>query len=88
CERRLLLNKEDREFSRNKILTHLEGFQGNYKPYLKTWDQLYLKIRNYMKIKHDLEALQSSNISSEEINKLRVKIEKLETKVVGETELR
>ncbi|CAG8596628.1 17817_t:CDS:2 [Cetraspora pellucida] len=89
CERRLLLNKEDREFSRNKILTHLEGFQGNYKPYLKTWDQLYLKIRNYIKIKHDLEeALKSSNISSEEIDKLKAKIEKLESKVVGETELR
>ncbi|CAG8706849.1 7495_t:CDS:1, partial [Racocetra fulgida] len=89
CERRLLLNKEDREISRHRILTHLEGFQGNYKPYLKTWDQLYLKIRNYMKIKHDLEeALQSSNISSEEINKLKAKIEKLEAKVVGVTELR
>ncbi|CAG8714141.1 7107_t:CDS:2, partial [Cetraspora pellucida] len=88
CERRLLLNKEDREISRNKLLTHLENFQGNYKPYLKTWDQLYLKVRNYMKIKHDLEeVLRYSNFSSEEVNRLKEKIEKLEEKVVGETEL-
>ncbi|CAG8763178.1 23229_t:CDS:1 [Cetraspora pellucida] len=86
-EERLLVNKDDREVSRNKLLTHLDNFQVNYKPYLKTWDQFYLKIRNYLKTKHDIEeAIQRLSISSEEVNKLKAKIEKLEAKVVRETE--
>ncbi|RIB02490.1 AIG1 family-domain-containing protein [Gigaspora rosea] len=86
CERRLLLNREDREDSRNRLLNHLESFHGNYKPYLKTWDQLYLKVRNYIRIKHELEEDLHKSISPMEISKLKEKIGKLEEKVVRETE--
>ncbi|CAG8773927.1 9959_t:CDS:1 [Cetraspora pellucida] len=84
CERRLAFNREDRENSRKKILDHLENFKENYKPDLMPWDQLYLKVRNYMKIKHNL---QRSDISSDEANTLKAQMEKLEEKVVRETDL-
>ncbi|CAG8475365.1 AIG1 family-domain-containing protein [Gigaspora rosea] len=100
CERRLRLNEEDRDASRNKLLNHLESFHGNYKPYLKTWDQLYLKVRNYIRIKHELENdliklvspveisnLKEKLVSPVEISKIKEKIGRLEEKVVRETEM-
>ncbi|CAG8463723.1 776_t:CDS:2 [Dentiscutata heterogama] len=87
CELRSRLNKEDRKESRNILLNHIERFNGNYKPYLKTWDQLYVKVCNYMKMKYELEKILQNSNSFEEINRIKEKIAKLEEKVVKETEL-
>ncbi|CAG8533348.1 1681_t:CDS:2, partial [Dentiscutata erythropus] len=86
-EDRLRLNKEDRKESRNILLNHIESFHGNYKPYIKTWDQLYVKIRNYIKMKYELEEILQNSNSSAEISKIKDKIEKLEEKVAKETDL-
>ncbi|CAG8533371.1 1682_t:CDS:1 [Dentiscutata erythropus] len=88
CQLRSSLNKEDRKKSRKILLNHIESFHGNYKPYLKTWDQLYVKIRNYIKIKYELEESLQNSSSSAEISKIKERIEKLEEKVVRETDLK
>ncbi|KAF0420614.1 GTPase imap family member 7-like [Gigaspora margarita] len=87
CERRLQFNKEDRDTSRIKLLDHLENIHESYKPYLKTWDQLYLKVRDYKRTKHELEEELYKSGSHVEISNLKEKIMKLKESFARETEL-
>ncbi|CAG8562991.1 4401_t:CDS:1, partial [Dentiscutata heterogama] len=66
-DERLRLNKKDRDESRNLLLKHIESFHGNYKPYIKTWDQFILEIENKIIMMHELDSSAENSEKKEEL---------------------
>ncbi|CAI2161623.1 15277_t:CDS:2 [Funneliformis geosporum] len=86
-ERRLVFNREDRENSRTKLLSHLAQFQIVYKP--ANLDYLNSKIGNYMT---DIERLQSDlnnvrNLSDEKKRQMQRTINELQEKVAQQARM-
>lgn len=72
-----------RNDSRKKLLNHLSSSKCRdpYKPYPKSWDQVYLRVGNYIKKKHSLE--NRLEISSDN-KKVEEEIKNIENKVIEE----